>query len=243
MKSTLFVLMCSMALSSTTFGQLGCPVSPDGIEIENTGSNVTWDISWDGTTLSFFKPNSCSSETVWQFQIPSTIQVTYQATWNSCYGDPNVYSPLGITGGFGRITEHWQALGKPHVWSGVFETHGYNFQQMQFSGFQAKLIFGTECESGEDDDFDGVCNSLDLCPNDPQKTVPGNCGCGVVDTEILGDVDCDGDYDIDDVRLAMQTFGIEEGQEDSCPSDIDRDGSVGFSDILRVCHNWGPCSS
>ena len=30
-----------------------------------------------------------------------------------------------------------------------------------------------------DSDLDGVCNDVDGCPNDPNKTEPGNCGCGV----------------------------------------------------------------
>lgn len=29
-----------------------------------------------------------------------------------------------------------------------------------------------------DSDGDGVCNALDGCPNDPNKTAPGQCGCG-----------------------------------------------------------------
>ncbi|MGB0325696.1 MAG: hypothetical protein ACPGGL_09225, partial [Phycisphaerales bacterium] len=61
-----------------------------------------------------------------------------------------------------------------------------------------------------DTDADGTCDENDLCPLDPEKSEPGNCGCGVPETDVFGDLDCDGDYDIDDIRLGMTTFGIEE---------------------------------
>jgi M6 family metalloprotease-like protein len=46
------------------------------------------------------------------------------------------------------------------------------------------------CEA--DSDGDGACNTCELCPNDPAKTVPGLCGCGVADTDSDGDgkADC-----------------------------------------------------
>ncbi len=39
----------------------------------------------------------------------------------------------------------------------------------------------TDC-GGPDSDGDGVPDSQDGCPNDPNKTSPGNCGCEVADT-------------------------------------------------------------
>ncbi len=92
-----------------------------------------------------------------------------------------------------------------------------------------------------DSDGDGICVDQDLCPDDPNKTEPGNCGCGVPETDVFGDLDCDGDYDIDDARLAMTTFGIEEAEEDTCPADVDGDGSIGFSDVLIILNDWGAC--
>ena len=44
-----------------------------------------------------------------------------------------------------------------------------------------------------DDDEDGTYNCLDKCPDDPEKTAPGVCGCGVSDTpERVSDPDADG---------------------------------------------------
>ena len=62
-----------------------------------------------------------------------------------------------------------------------------------------------------------------------------------MDTNVNGDVDCDGDYDVDDIRLGMTTFGIEEAEEDACPADVDGDGSIGFSDVLIILNDWGAC--
>ncbi|HVP09773.1 MAG TPA: thrombospondin type 3 repeat-containing protein [Phycisphaerae bacterium] len=44
----------------------------------------------------------------------------------------------------------------------------------------------------QDADGDGVSDSFDGCPNDPNKTAPGICGCGVADTDSDGDglADC-----------------------------------------------------
>lgn len=43
------------------------------------------------------------------------------------------------------------------------------------------------CGGGPDTDGDGTPDCLDACPNDPNKTVPGACGCGVADTDTDGD--------------------------------------------------------
>jgi YqxM protein len=43
------------------------------------------------------------------------------------------------------------------------------------------------CEACPDADGDGVCDGDDGCPDDPDKTEPGACGCGVPDTDADGD--------------------------------------------------------
>ena len=63
---------------------------------------------------------------------------------------------------------------------------------------------------GEDDmidtDSDGTPDCIDGCPDDPLKTEPGDCGCGGVDTNVYGDINCDGVYDIDDIYAGMEDF-------------------------------------
>ena len=80
-----------------------------------------------------------------------------------------------------------------------------------------------------DTDSDGTPDCLDGCPDDPDKTEPGNCGCGTAETTVFGDLDCDGDYDEDDIRLGMIEYGITEGGY-SVPGDLDGDGDYDADD-------------
>jgi hypothetical protein len=56
---------------------------------------------------------------------------------------------------------------------------------------------GCDVCAGHDDavdtDNDGVPDGCDLCSDDPNKTDPGACGCGVPDTDVDGDgvLDCE----------------------------------------------------
>jgi uncharacterized membrane protein YgcG len=58
----------------------------------------------------------------------------------------------------------------------------------------------TPCASGSPDaDLDRQPDCADGCPNDPAKTQPGTCGCGVADTDSDGDgvADCDDTMNVD----------------------------------------------
>lgn len=67
-----------------------------------------------------------------------------------------------------------------------------------------------------DTDNDGTCDLVDECPEDPLKTVPGQCGCGVVDT----DTDNDGIADcIDDCPELVGTVGS--SCDDGLPGTVD----------------------
>ena len=51
----------------------------------------------------------------------------------------------------------------------------------------AGLLAATCGKPNPDSDGDGVPDSEDGCPNDPDKTTPGACGCGTPDTDSDGD--------------------------------------------------------
>ena len=95
------------------------------------------------------------------------------------------------------------------------------------------------CAAGDDtidSDGDGTPDACDDCPDDPEKTAPGNCGCGVEDTTLAGDLDCDGDVDLDD-RIAMnELLGL-------CAADIDGNGQVDGSDLSYILGYWGVCTA
>ena len=81
-----------------------------------------------------------------------------------------------------------------------------------------------------------------MCIRD--RTEPGICGCGVPDTQGIGGCDLDGDgvYDAEDVRLAMDQFGIYEAG--ACPADLNGDSVVDGQDLAIVLGAWGlPCDS
>ena len=63
-------------------------------------------------------------------------------------------------------------------------------QNLQAGGGQAYTLTW----AAPDTDNDGTIDCLDGCPNDPLKTAPGICGCGVADT----DTDNDGTADCND---------------------------------------------
>ena len=121
------------------------------------------------------------------------------------------------------------------------------------------------CPGGDDNldiDEDGTPDGCDGCPGDPFKTHPGNCGCGVDDSATFGDLDCDGDYDEDDIRLGMKDFGIIErargdmdGDGDAdrvdweilgselgiCVGDLNGDLQIDAADLGLLIGAWGLC--
>lgn len=96
------------------------------------------------------------------------------------------------------------------------------------------LGYGLTCNS--DEDGDGVRGCADRCPEDPLKSAPGICGCGIPDTDTDGDgvPDC-----IDPCPLDNPDDADGDGlcdSEDPCPNDMDGD-----TDGDGVCDSEDPC--
>jgi hypothetical protein len=92
-------------------------------------------------------------------------------------------------------------------------------------------VYGTIASNG-DSDSDGVCDVNDGCPNDPNKTSEGACGCNVADTDTDGDgtADCDDGCPDDPNKTSEGACGCNvadtdtdgdgtEDCDDGCPED------------------------
>jgi hypothetical protein len=99
-----------------------------------------------------------------------------------------------------------------------------------------------------DTDNDGTANCNDLCPNDPNKIVPGQCGCGESDDDSDDDgvADCNDDCpaDPDKTEPGICGCGVADADSDgddspdcvdSCPSDPNKTApgtcGCGVSDV------------
>ena len=77
-----------------------------------------------------------------------------------------------------------------------------------------------------DRDGDGTGDACDNCPDDPNKTEPGACGCGVADTDSDNDGTPDCNDNCPDVANTNQTDTDNDGIGDvcdTCPNDADND--------------------
>jgi uncharacterized protein (TIGR03382 family) len=97
-----------------------------------------------------------------------------------------------------------------------------------FSGTQGDYTL-TVTFTCTDTDGDGTCDDADGCPTDPDKTAPGVCGCGVVesttDTDGDGTADCVDGCAADPGKTAPGTCGC--GVADT---DTDADGTPDCTD-------------
>ncbi|MBD3331309.1 hypothetical protein GF356_00545, partial [candidate division GN15 bacterium] len=94
-----------------------------------------------------------------------------------------------------------------------------------------------------DADNDGTPDGCDQCPNDPNKTRPGVCGCGVLDA----DSDGDGSLDCDDICPGYDDNADEDADSvpdgcDACPghddfADADTDGVADGCDNCPAAPN------
>jgi len=83
-----------------------------------------------------------------------------------------------------------------------------------------------------------VPDDSDLCPDDPNKTAPGICGCGIADTDTDGDdtPDCNDECPNDPLN-DNDGDGIC-GDVDNCPGDANTDQADGDGDTVGdVCDN------
>ncbi|MGA1874118.1 MAG: putative metal-binding motif-containing protein [bacterium] len=79
-----------------------------------------------------------------------------------------------------------------------------------------------------DSDGDGIADIYDRCPHDPNKAEPGECGCGLADTDSDGD-GVPGCKDCDDTKPGIHPGALEvcNGFDDDCNNLEDEEGAEG----------------
>lgn len=127
----------------------------------------------------------------------------------------------------------------------------------QSSQLDEVMIFDKAMTVSEICDIKGGNYPPDACPNDPNKVVPGICGCGVPDTDTDGDgaADCNETCDTDPAKTSPGVCGCGVSDADSdadgtadcndaCPSDAqndaDGDGVCGNVDYCPGTNLLGP---
>ncbi|MBL7951114.1 MAG: lamin tail domain-containing protein [Flavobacteriales bacterium] len=148
-----------------------------------------------------------------------------------------------IASGEGIYTYAWQGGG---TFLPGANTAAVNVAGPQDGTYTVVVSNGCSSEQGStavslapDSDADGLCDELDGCPNDADKTEPGACGCGVADV----DGDNDGVADCIDNCAAVANAGQEDADADGagdgcdvCPNDADND-----VDEDGFCADVDPC--
>lgn len=82
-----------------------------------------------------------------------------------------------------------------------------------------------------DADNDGECDATDGCPNDPLKTSPGRCGCGVVDAPADGDINADGAVNGADIAPFVEAaIAANPSQQAICHGDFDGNLAIDLDD-------------
>lgn len=223
MKSTLFASTLAAALTATSFGQV------DVFQYDECCG--PWDTNWDGTTLSFYQPFDCYGYTAWTFLVPEETTVTYQVQLLCDIGVPRVDIQFPPVSAFSTIEDDWNDSDQSgSTWSGTFTLQPGLYDGVTFWHFQGTLTFGSGCEAGTDTDGDGVDDCDDGCPEDPFKSAPGDCGCGVedLDSDKDGVADCNDGCPTDPTKTSPGDCGCNASDADgdgvddcvdSCPDD------------------------
>ncbi len=141
---------------------------------------------------------------------------------NSFVLTPNTNGPSGnVYNTWSASSSSWQTDARSVVFTGTANRWGLD------------NISFVACP---DSDGDGVSDCDDGCPNDPLKTAPGICGCGVADTDTDGDgtADCNDGCPNDPLKTAPGICGC--GVADT---DTDGDGIADCNDNCVLISNPG----
>lgn len=236
---------------------------------QELGNNQSWsvalgDLDGDDDLDAFIANRSGQSNTVWINDGSAHFTNSKQDLGNSdsysvalgdldCDGDLDALiandgaNTLWINQGGANFDQDDQTFGEADTRScGLGDFDGDGTLDAWFANHGApNTVWMTQ---GRDGDSDGVSDCLDACPDDPLKTEPGACGCGIseVDSDGDGTPDCkdcgpsdlDGDGVVDgaDLTLILSLWGTS-----TRLADLNGDGIVGGADLTVLLSDWGGC--
>jgi hypothetical protein len=165
---------------------------------------------------------------------------------NYYYYDTNQYYPYpsGYYGGYGYYGGGYGYGGGVYYDgsdSNLYSPGLVGFYQYYFDkdndgfGDPNSRIFATSKPEGY------VSSAGDSCPDDPNKTEPGICGCGVPDTDADQDgyCECEGDCDETDAAVYPGAAEICDGKDNDCDGTIPANEADEDGDGVRICE--GDC--
>ena len=211
MKSTLFASTLAATLTATSFGQVEVELMDECCPDSSTGS-PSWTHTYVDEILTFDTTNNFGY-TRWVIQVPETTVVSFNLSWNTQYGPPEISDGFnGQDTPFASMIDSWNAQGSPAVWTNAFVLPAGSYE-VEFYEFEGVIDFDFEIEA------QGSC-----CVNS------GCASIAEADCSELGGTWTEGGSCDDCEPVA-----------DDCPADVDGDGSIGFSDVLIILNDWGAC--
>lgn len=160
---------------------------------------IFWNNSWSlYSSSSNIEYQNCafSNNTYDSPHIIDTLVNIYKYSNDISVGGPGFVNPVSFTG-IAQSTEdsleivnaNWSLLdSSPCVQAGTYDTLGLNLSPYDIANMPR--IHGCLIDIGAyenqnivvvDSDNDGMPDEYDQCPNDPNKIVAGNCGCGIIE--------------------------------------------------------------
>ncbi len=206
---------------------LGTPVVSDncsGLSISNDAPEnfplgetiVVWTV-----TDAFGNESSDAQIVTITENVTNTVAITATGNTTFCEGGSVT---LTATAGFVNYT--WSNGAQSQVIV-VSQSGTYNVIAEYGNGCVAAVSNDIIVNVLPDSDDDGVCDFEDNCPNDPNKINPGECGCGIPDTDTDNDgtVDCNDNCPNDPNKTDPGQCGC--GVPDT---DSDNDGTANCND-------------
>ncbi|MGA1842166.1 MAG: putative metal-binding motif-containing protein [bacterium] len=208
----------------------------DNFHLECVPLDPNQDYSYDYSCFGYYYP-SYDPNTGYPYPIsiydPNYIYYdTYPYPYTGYYGG---YASAG--GGYGYGSGLYYGGNGSNLYSpGIGNFYQYFFDADNDGlGDPNKSIIATSKPEGY------VSSAGDSCPDDPNKTEPGICGCGVadIDADQDGSYECQGDCDETDNTVYPGATEICDGKDNDCDGTVPADEADEDGDGVRICE--GDC--